>query len=256
LNIGKYLRLRRIVRSDGRTVIIALDHGIALGPIKGIEDPVLTLKNLLKCNIDAIMLNRGLLLKAYNVVAGRTGIVLSIGDVKELLDIKSIVKDALKLGAVALKVMVLIDDEIEGATVSKLSTLSIISNMWGIPLIAEVYPRKSRSLNVIAKYCRIVSEIGVDLIKTFYTRDKSSFKYVVNASLSPIVVLGGPKVENIRDLLAMTKNAVEAGAIGVAYGRNVWQYERPELMVKALNMIVHEGVEVNEALRVLEGGDA
>ena len=39
LGIGKSIRLERIIdRNTGKTVIVPMDHGVTLGPIKGIID--------------------------------------------------------------------------------------------------------------------------------------------------------------------------------------------------------------------------
>jgi DhnA family fructose-bisphosphate aldolase class Ia len=43
--------------------------------------------------------------------------------------------------------------------------------------------------------------------------------------------------------------AIEAGAVGVAFGRNVFQHDNPTGMVKALRRVVHDRVPAAEALK-------
>ena len=54
-----------------------------------------------------------------------------------------------------------------------------------------------------------------------------------------------------RALLAMVKNAMDAGASGIAIGRNVWQHAAPPAMAAAMNAIVHEDVSVESALKLI-----
>jgi len=44
---------------------------------------------------------------------------------------------------------------------------------------------------------------------------------------------------------------MKAGAAGLSIGRNVFQYENPTLIVKALSAIVHADASVEQALKIL-----
>jgi DhnA family fructose-bisphosphate aldolase class Ia len=67
----------------------------------------------------------------------------------------------------------------------------------------------------------------------------------------PVLIAGGPKAENARQVLEMVKGAMDAGARGTTVGRKIWQSANPGSMVRAVSMIVHEGADVDRALRVL-----
>jgi len=49
----------------------------------------------------------------------------------------------------------------------------------------------------------------------------------------------------------MVKDSMIAGGAGLSIGRNVFQYEDPEKMVKALAAIIHKEASVDEALKIL-----
>jgi DhnA family fructose-bisphosphate aldolase class Ia len=49
----------------------------------------------------------------------------------------------------------------------------------------------------------------------------------------------------------MVDNSVRAGGAGLSIGRNVFQHERPALMVKALAAIVHKGASAVQAQKIL-----
>jgi 3-hydroxy-5-phosphonooxypentane-2,4-dione thiolase len=46
----------------------------------------------------------------------------------------------------------------------------------------------------------------------------------------------------------MAYNSIQAGAVGVDFGRNIFQDDNPVGMIKAIGSIVHENYTVQEAL--------
>jgi len=69
----------------------------------------------------------------------------------------------------------------------------------------------------------------------------------------PVVVLGGEKLADERSLLEAVAGALEAGAAGVAIGRNIWQHRDPAGMTRALVALVHGGATVDEAWKEILG---
>ena len=78
------------------------------------------------------------------------------------------------------------------------------------------------------------------------------FRDVVNACPVPVVIAGGPKTETDQEFLEMISGAMEAGARGVAIGRNVFQHPDPIKMTRAITQIVHHKTSVEEALQTLK----
>ena len=59
--IGKEIRIERILnRNTGKTVIIPMDHGVTVGPIKGLENMKETVDNIVNGGANAIVLHKGL----------------------------------------------------------------------------------------------------------------------------------------------------------------------------------------------------
>jgi class I fructose-bisphosphate aldolase len=77
---------------------------------------------------------------------------------------------------------------------------------------------------------------------------------VVEGCFVPVVIAGGEKMDTDEDVLQMVKGCVDAGGAGVSIGRNIFQHRSPTKIVKAISKIVHNGVFVQEALKIL-GGD-
>ena len=98
---------------------------------------------------------------------------------------------------------------------------------------------------------RVASEMGADMVKVSFTGSVESFARVVEGSSIPVLIAGGEKAKNTRDVLTNVKMAIDAGGKGVSMGRNVFQHENPSLLLQAVSKIVHEGASVNEALAML-----
>ena len=56
---------------------------------------------------------------------------------------------------------------------------------------------------------------------------------------APVVALGGPKVDDEDQVVALARGVVEAGGAGVAFGRNVWGSNDPGALVGRLLDAVH-----------------
>jgi fructose-bisphosphate aldolase/2-amino-3,7-dideoxy-D-threo-hept-6-ulosonate synthase len=121
-----------------------------------------------------------------------------------------------------------------------------------------MYPRGENIKNpsdpeTVAHVARIGAEAGADIVKTVYTGDENSFREVVRRCPVPIVLAGGPKSNSDVDVLKMAEAAMKAGAMGVTFGRNIFQHRDPTLMVKALSRIVMDRQSADDALEVLKG---
>jgi fructose-bisphosphate aldolase/2-amino-3,7-dideoxy-D-threo-hept-6-ulosonate synthase len=127
-----------------------------------------------------------------------------------------------------------------------------------MPFIAMMYPRGENIKNpsdpdTVAHVARIGAEAGADIVKTVYTGDEDSFRGVVRRCPVPIVLAGGPKSDLDIEVLRMAEAAMNAGAMGVTFGRNIFQHRNPTLMVKALRRVVMERWSADDALEVLKG---
>jgi len=259
--IGKKIRLGRLFK-NGKTVIIALDHGRRHGPINGIEKLNATIENLLRAEIDALMITVGMIPRVVDLVAGRVGLVARIdgtGTVKgpDPTDDRLIssVDLAVKMGADAVSIMVYIGCVREVQQLVKLGKVSEECMNYGMPLLVEAIPstpylKEPKSPESIAYISRIVAEYGADVVKTFYPGTIEGFKYIVERVPIPVVILGGAK-KNVREFLREVYGSIKAGGSGVAVGRNVFQYSEPWKIAQALVEIIHKEKNLEEVYELL-----
>ena len=95
------------------------------------------------------------------------------------------------------------------------------------------------SREVVAYEARLGLELGADVIKLPYTGDPESFAWVVkNAGKALVVVQGGTKKDE-EGLLSEVRGLMQAGACGMAIGRNIWQGSDPVGLSKKIAEIVY-----------------
>lgn len=236
-------RLARLFGEDGKCLVVAMDHaGFMDKVLPGLAQPQETVRAVARAGADAFLLTLGSARLAASVL-GRAGVWLSVDAQPPLLD--HIVETALRLGVDGIKCMVYPDWDAQPHSVTHLATLAAECARWEMPLMAEVIPGgfsagpEMRTPEKIAAGARIAMEAGADVIKTFYTGDPTSFREVVAYCPIPIVVLGGERVKDDADLFASVRDALRAGAAGVAIGRNIWQHPAPAEMTARLAALAH-----------------
>jgi len=263
--IGKKIRWGHIVRKDGRSVIVAMDHGVFAGPMRGIGKPGATIQMAIEGGADAMLLTPGIIAKFADVISGNIGAIMRIDSSSTIYgraggepNSYSIadVESAVKMGADGVAATGLIGSSSEIESLARLARIANDCREYGVPMLAEMFPSGPNIDNpsdpkVVGLSARVGAEIGADFIKTRYTGDPKTFKKVVEDTPIPIVILGGPKRSSIREVLIDVRNAMDAGAMGVAFGRNIWQAPDPIKMLKAIVEIVHMDSSVDEALEKL-----
>ncbi len=165
------------------------------------------------------------------------------------------VEDAIRIGADAVSIHINVGAEDEAEMLRDLGRVARTCDLWGMPLVAMMYPRGPRvksehDVEYVKLAARIGAELGADIVKTNYTGSPDTFKEIVKGCNVPVVIAGGPKMDTEADLLQMVYDAIGAGATGVAIGRNIFQAEDPTLLVSKLCTIVHKGYTPEEATKI------
>jgi fructose-bisphosphate aldolase/2-amino-3,7-dideoxy-D-threo-hept-6-ulosonate synthase len=268
--IGSRIRLARIVNpSTGRTLILPVDHPIEDPSLTELNDPVPVVHALAGTGVNAFLMRRGTARAAVQEFAGRCGWVQRItgrtglsstgmahGDARQL--VLADVEEAARNGADAVVPTLFFGPETEDYALPELGRIADECMRHNLPLIAEIFPFGDASsvpydgpysVDDMRLAVRIASEEGADLIKTMYTGDIESFRKVLEYSLVPVIVAGGPKGDNEREILQTVRDALDAGAAGVAYGRKIWGANRPVKLARAIARMIHEDLSVETATR-------
>ena len=266
--LGKAIRLGRLFHEgSGRMLAITLDHAIARGVLPGLVDVEPAISAVAAGGPDAITLQKGIASRAFSPEYSVAGVSLivkatSYSPFHRTLDTPTAtVEEAVRLGADAISVGMLVGDANQAQQLTHLSSISREAEALGMPLAAHIYPRggdlegERLSVENVQYAVRAGAEVGVDVVKTEYTGSAESFAEVVRAAHPARVVLaGGSPGGKLRDYFRMTVDAMAAGAAGFTYGRFVWQHPNPTRVVEALRLMVHENAGVGAALGHVEEG--
>ena len=253
---GVDIRMNRILRK-GRMLCIPMDHGISNGPIEGLEDPHSMIYKCEAHGLTSVIINKGILktlprpTKVGVLVHFSSSTSLSTAPNRKMLT--GSVKEAVRLGADGVSLHINIGGNEEPEMIEQLGKISEQCHEWNMPLLAMMYPRGENVKDphdpeIVAHTARIGAECGADIVKTVYTGDVDSFAKVVSAIPVPVVIAGGPKATTDMEILQMTEDAMNAGAKGVTYGRNIFAHKTPHKMVEALADIIFKKQTATEAV--------
>lgn len=256
---GLRMRLSRIMR-NGKMLCIPMDHGISNGPIPGLEDPSIIIRECAPAGLTSVIINKGIL-KSLDAVPSLGVLVHFSSSTSRSLSpnrkvLTGSVEEAVRMGADGVSLHINIGGREEPEMLQDLGMVAERCQNWGMPLLAMMYPRGENVSNphdpeIVSHAARIGAECGADIIKTVYTGDVDSFARIVRSTPVPVVVAGGPKTGSDAELLRMTEDVMAAGAAGVTYGRNIFAHRNPPAMSRALARIIFDG-ETAEAVGAVE----
>jgi DhnA family fructose-bisphosphate aldolase class Ia len=163
---------------------------------------------------------------------------------EDVSDVLYRAEQALSLGADAVVILAFPGAPDEARSLKRLARLCAECEQLGLPVMAEMIPggwgrAVEWSVENVRAAARIGVELGADIIKTVCPDPVGSFSAVVEGCPAPVVALGGPKVESEDEVVQLARGVVEAGAAGVAFGRNVWGSPDPAKVIARLHEAVH-----------------
>ncbi len=229
---------------SGNTVMFAFDHGYFMGATAGLERLDLVIPELLP-HVDCLMGTRGALRSSVAPDNGKA-IALRVTSGSSMLNddlshevVAVDIEDAIRMNADCMAVQTFIGAEGQLSSIDNLSRVVNAGMRYSIPTMGVVAVGKDmeRTDRFFKLSTRIVAEMGVQIIKTYYC-DK--FEEIVAACPVPIVVAGGKKLPE-REALTLAYRSIQSGARGLDMGRNIFQSENGPRMAEAISKIVHEG---------------
>jgi predicted phospho-2-dehydro-3-deoxyheptonate aldolase len=256
---GKTLRLKRFQSSpNGRMVILPLDHGVSCGPLRGLERPENVIRMGVQEGADALVLHKGMLRCLESLPGQMPGIILHLSASSQLGPavhhkvLIGTVAEAIRCGADAVSIHINLGNSKEPEMLQDFGAVSDACTEWQVPLLAMMYVRgldeaATAPDATIAHAARIAAELGADLIKIPAPDDDHVLTEITSSLPVPVVIAGGSKIAETPVFLERVERAMAAGAHGVAMGRNVFQDEYPQLLLRATCRIVHRGYSARKA---------
>ena len=235
---------------SGNTVMFAFDHGYFMGSTAGLERLDIVVPKLLP-HVDCLMGTRGALRSCISP-DNRKAIALRVSSGSSMLNddlshevIAVNIEDAIRMNADCMAVQTFIGADGQLSSIDNLSRTVNMGMRYSIPTMGVVAVGKDmeRTDRFFKLATRIVAEMGVQLVKTYYC---DNFEEVVAACPVPIVVAGGKKLPE-PEALTLAYRSIQGGARGLDMGRNIFQSEHSVEMAQAIRKVVHEGFTDKEA---------
>jgi fructose-bisphosphate aldolase/2-amino-3,7-dideoxy-D-threo-hept-6-ulosonate synthase len=261
MDTGTAARLERI-GTDGKYVIVPMDHGITLGAVTGLADIESTIDAVTRGGADAVLTQKGIAPRVHPNKNGAGYVVhlnasTSIGPDSNDKRLTGTVKEAVRAGADAVSFHINVGSEYEREQLENLAEITDEADKYGMPVLAMAYARgpgvDEHDAESLGHAVRLAEEVGSDVVKTSYSGDAESFERVVESTRLPVVIAGG-EPEGDEATLEAVRGAMDAGAAGVSMGRSIFQHDDPEAIARAVSAVVYEGYSADEALREAELG--
>ena len=277
---NRKVRMNRLF-GNGRCLDVAIDHGVCNEPsfLDGLEDMPGVVKALIDARPDAIQMNYGqadllqevpgkdkpaLVMRIdmgnpYNRIRHRDMWAVLQNDAEPLIG-------ALQMDAACVVVnLFMLPDEPDlfRQCVQNIARVRADCEKYGMPLMIEplvMQPVTERGgymvdgdAGKIVTLTRLAREMGADIVKADPTTNPEDFHRVAEAARCPVLVRGGGK-EDLRAVFDKSAALMRQGAMGMVYGRNIYQHSNPSSVVHGLMAIVHEDAGGEEAFELYRRG--
>ncbi len=246
------VKLNKILK-NGRAMFLAYDQGLEHGPTDFDDknvDPAYIIKIARRGKFTALIFQKGIAEKYQDEIRrSKVPLVLKLNGKTNLVGGEPVsrqlcsVAEAVKLGAVAVGYTIYIGSEFESEMLKEFEKIQVEAHRRRLPVVVWIYPRGKgvkgkKKRDLMAYAARVGLEIGADVVKLQSNGNKKDLAWAVeSAGKCKIVVAGGTR-KNEKDLLKEVSDVMDAGCIGIAIGRNVWQAKNPIEVACKLSKVV------------------
>jgi len=267
--VGKSMRLKRVIDQAGVSLICALDHGMTSPTfLEPLADITTRTAEAVAGGANVIMMSKGMIRLAEPAFSPTTSLALLLsasanpsGGQPEVVQI-ALVEEAVRLGADAVVLFTALGGEAEPGMIRTLAGVGRECAALGVPLIAEAeFPttyasveelKKQYGFEYLRRSVRLCVELGADIVKTNWPGDEESFGRLVEAGSGiPVVLAGGSRLED-RELLWRMERAMAVGGTGCSVGRNIFMHRSPRAVTRALSRVIREKWSADKAFRELQ----
>jgi fructose-bisphosphate aldolase, class I len=249
---AKRIRLDRFhYRGSRHGIIVPIDHGLTLGPVDGLKSLSQIASWIEHPGISGIIAHKGMIERL-----GNRGLLAGLGVMVHLNGMSAIAANpdrkerltsleaAASLGADAVSLQVNFDGSNDDHNLSTLGQVVDEAQAFGLPVLTMLYDKvdsgdDEKRLERLRHLMRITVELGTDAIKVAPPRDIAEIPFLLEGIADHTeVFFAGGSVCSEEQLLAMTKEALAAGAAGLCVGRNVFQKSSPRETLNRLRQLL------------------
>lgn len=159
------------------------------------------------------------------------------------------IEQAMAAGADAIMTYLYIgysDPERERAEIERNARLARDCERAGLVFMIEAlsarertHPEDRTTVEIASLYCRIAAELGADIVKAHYPGSFEAVVAIAETCPVPLLIAGGAKTKDPEDAFRFAAGAIEAGASGLVFGRNIFEADDVRATVARYRQIVH-----------------
>jgi class I fructose-bisphosphate aldolase len=252
------------ITRDGKAVILAYDHGLEHGPtdfdpVPETADPEVVWDLATHSAVTATAVQKGVAEAYYPSYEDDVNLLAKVNGTSNLWmgepdsAVNWSVDSAASLGADAVGFTLYGGSNNEIEMAEEFRDVQEAARDHDLGVVMWSYPRGQGLKNdtkpgVISYAARLALELGADIAKVKYPGSGEAMEEAVRmAGPTKVVMSGGSKTSD-REFLSTVEAAIDAGAKGLAVGRNVFQRENPVELLDALEQVIFEEATTEEAL--------
>jgi class I fructose-bisphosphate aldolase len=253
---------------DGKVLILAYDHGLEHGPVDFEEvpesaDPAHVFDVATHPAVTSLAVQKGIAEAYYPSYEDEVNLLAKLNGTSNLWmgepdsAVNWSVDYAAEVGADAIGFTLYGGSNHEVEMAEEFRDAQEAAREHDLPVVMWSYPRgqglkNDKKPDTIAYAARQALELGADVAKVKHPGSTEAMEQVVEmAGKTKVIMSGGSKTSD-REFLEDVEAAIEAGAVGLAVGRNVFQREHPERILDALEQVIYEEASVDTALAAAE----
>lgn len=253
--------------ANGTLLLLPIDQGLEHGPRDFFanpesRDPEFQLRVAKEGNFSGIVFQVGVAERYMSKFAGEVPLVLKLNGKTEIPSDKApispciaTVEDAVRLGADAVGYTLYVGSPLQAEDFEQFRKVRADAERYGMPIIVWAYPRGEAidakggrdSLYAVDYAARTALELGADIVKinvpkvdpekdkaapkpynTMSPTREEAVRRVVESAGKAMVLFSGGEMQGEGDLIQKARVAMEGGATGLIFGRNIWQRKHDE----------------------------
>lgn len=261
--------------ANGTLLFLPIDQGLEHGPRDFFvnppaKDPEFQLRLAKEGKFSGIVFQIGIAEKYMRKYAGEVPLVLKLNGKTEIPADKqpispciASVEDAVRLGADAVGYTLYVGSPLQAEDFAQFRKVREDAERFAMPIIVWSYPRGEAidakggrdSLYAIDYAARTAAELGADIVKinmpkispekdaaapkpynTLRPSQEEAARMVVSSAGRALVLFSGGEMEGEGSIVEKARLAMESGATGLIFGRNVWQRPFDEALALAKEM--------------------
>ena len=259
------------ISRDGKSLILAYDHGLEHGPVDfepnpATADPERVFELATHDAVTAVAVQKGIAEAYYPDYDDDVNLLLKLngtsnlwmGEPDSAVNCSAAYAASIGADAVGFTIYGGSNHEVEMAEEFRAAHES--AREHGMGVVMWSYPRgqgvkNDTSPDTISYAARLGLELGADLVKVKYPGSAAAMGETVRMAGPTEVVMSGGTMRDDRAFLRNVSEAIDAGARGLAVGRNVFQRDDPERILDALEAVVFDEADPETALAAAGSAD-